>query len=100
MPCTRHTACQTTTRGHHDVGPGRAAYAGVMITLGVQFLSTPIYGIISDRVRRRPVYTWSAGLLVLFAFPFPYRRPDGQLMYFNRTATGPIRTGTEWTSRR
>ena len=50
--------------------PNSAAYAGVMIAAGVQFLITPVYGAISDRVGRRPVYMWGAGFLVLFAFPF------------------------------
>jgi MFS transporter, MHS family, shikimate and dehydroshikimate transport protein len=50
--------------------PNSAAYIGVMIAAGVQFLITPIYGAISDRVGRRPVYMWGAGFLVLFAFPF------------------------------
>lgn len=50
--------------------PNSAAYAGVMIAAGVQFLLTPIYGAISDRIGRRPVYMWGAGFLVLFAFPF------------------------------
>jgi MHS family shikimate/dehydroshikimate transporter-like MFS transporter len=50
--------------------PNSAAYAGVMIAAGAQFLITPIYGAISDRIGRRPVYMWGAGFLVLFAFPF------------------------------
>jgi MHS family shikimate/dehydroshikimate transporter-like MFS transporter len=50
--------------------PNSAAYAGVMVAAGVQFLISPVYGAISDRVGRRPVYMWGAGFLVLFAFPF------------------------------
>jgi MHS family shikimate/dehydroshikimate transporter-like MFS transporter len=50
--------------------PESAAYVGVMIAAAVQFLITPIYGAISDRVGRRPVYMFGAGFLVLFAFPF------------------------------
>jgi MFS transporter, MHS family, shikimate and dehydroshikimate transport protein len=50
--------------------PESAAYIGVMIAAAVQFLITPIYGAISDRVGRRPVYMFGAGFLVLFAFPF------------------------------
>ena len=41
-----------------------------MFAAGVQFLITPIYGATSDRIGRRPVYMFSAGFLVLFAFPF------------------------------
>jgi len=44
--------------------PNSAAYAGVMIAAGVRFLITPVYGAISDRVGRRPVYMWGAGFLV------------------------------------
>jgi MHS family shikimate/dehydroshikimate transporter-like MFS transporter len=50
--------------------PSSAAYAGVMIAAAMQFFISPIYGAISDRVGRRPVYMWGAGFLVLFAFPF------------------------------
>ncbi len=50
--------------------PNSAAFAGVMIAAAVQFLISPVYGAISDRVGRRPVYMWGAGFLVLFAFPF------------------------------
>ena len=46
------------------------AYAGVMIAAGVQFVATPLYGALSDRIGRRPVYMFGAGFLVLFAFPF------------------------------
>ncbi|MEJ7816194.1 MAG: MFS transporter [Rubrobacter sp.] len=50
--------------------PSSAAFAGVMIAAGAQFLITPVYGAISDRFGRRPVYMFGAGFLVLFAFPF------------------------------
>jgi MHS family shikimate/dehydroshikimate transporter-like MFS transporter len=46
------------------------AYAGVMIAAAVQFFISPVYGALSDRVGRRPVYMWGAGFLVLLAFPF------------------------------
>jgi MFS family permease len=41
-----------------------------MIAAAVQFFISPIYGALSDRVGRRPVYMWGAGFLVLLAFPF------------------------------
>jgi MFS transporter, MHS family, shikimate and dehydroshikimate transport protein len=46
------------------------AYAGVMIAAAVQFFISPVYGALSDRVGRRPVYMFGAGFLVLLAFPF------------------------------
>ena len=46
------------------------AYAGVMIAAAVQFFISPVYGALSDRVGRRPVYMFGAGFLVLMAFPF------------------------------
>ena len=46
------------------------AYFGVMIAAGVQFIVTPLYGALSDRVGRRPVYMFGAAFLVLLSFPF------------------------------
>jgi MHS family shikimate/dehydroshikimate transporter-like MFS transporter len=46
------------------------AYAGVMIAAAVQFFISPVYGALSDRLGRRPVYMFGAGFLVLLAFPF------------------------------
>src|ERR687896_130441 len=46
------------------------AYAGIMIAAAVQFFISPVYGALSDRVGRRPVYMFGAGFLVLLAFPF------------------------------
>ena len=43
---------------------------GVMLAAAVQFCLTPVYGAVSDRVGRRPVYMFGAAFLVLFAFPF------------------------------
>ena len=50
--------------------PTSVAYTGVMIAAAVQFFISPVYGALSDRVGRRPVYMWGAGFLVLLAFPF------------------------------
>jgi MFS family permease len=41
-----------------------------MIAAAVQFFISPVYGALSDRVGRRPVYMFGAGFLVLLAFPF------------------------------
>ena len=41
-----------------------------MLAAAVQFCITPVYGAVSDRIGRRPVYMFGAAFLVLFAFPF------------------------------
>ena len=46
------------------------AYFGVMIAAGVQFFVTPLYGALSDRIGRRPVYMFGAAFLLLLSFPF------------------------------
>ncbi len=56
------------------------AYAGVMIAAGVQFVATPLYGALSDRIGRRPVYMFGAGFLVLFAFPFFWLMDTGVVL--------------------
>lgn len=43
---------------------------GVLIGSAVQFFIIPVFGALSDRVGRRPVYLSGALLLALFAFPF------------------------------
>ena len=43
---------------------------GVMLAALVQFCLTPLYGALSDRIGRRPVYMFGAGLLALVGFPF------------------------------
>jgi MFS family permease len=43
---------------------------GVLLAAAVQFLVIPLFGILSDRVGRRPVYLGGAIALALFAFPF------------------------------
>ncbi len=43
---------------------------GVLLGSAVQFLVIPLFGALSDRLGRRPVYLGGAVFLALFAFPF------------------------------
>jgi MHS family shikimate/dehydroshikimate transporter-like MFS transporter len=43
---------------------------GVLIGSAVQFFVIPAFGILSDRIGRRPVYLGGAAALAVFAFPF------------------------------
>ncbi|REK06692.1 MAG: MFS transporter [Planctomycetota bacterium] len=47
-----------------------AILGGVLVASAVQFLVIPAFGMLSDRVGRRPVYLTGAAGLALFAFPF------------------------------
>ena len=42
----------------------------VLIASAVQFVVIPLFGLLSDRVGRRPVYLAGAGGMALYAFPF------------------------------
>lgn len=42
---------------------------GVMIAAAIQFFAVPVWGALSDRIGRRPVYLFGATFTLLFAFP-------------------------------
>ena len=50
--------------------PQNTILTGVWLAAAVQFFAIPTFGLLSDRVGRRPVYLGGAVFLILFAFPF------------------------------
>ncbi len=48
----------------------RTVLAGVWIAAAIQIVAIPAFGILSDRIGRRPVYLCGAMFLAVFAFPF------------------------------
>lgn len=46
------------------------ALVAVMVAAGLDFLAMPLYGLLSDRVGRRPVFIGGSVLFGLMAFPF------------------------------
>lgn len=50
--------------------PKTSVLNGVLIASAIQFLMIPVFGVLSDRIGRRPVYLGGAAALAAFAFPF------------------------------
>jgi MFS transporter, MHS family, shikimate and dehydroshikimate transport protein len=46
------------------------ALTGVLISAAIGIFSIPLFGALSDRVGRRPVYMFGSAFLALFSFPF------------------------------
>lgn len=57
--------------GSQQLGLAKATLLnGVLIASAVQLFAIPLFGALSDRIGRRPVYLGGALFLALFAFPF------------------------------
>ncbi|MGM7721752.1 MFS transporter [Metabacillus sp. Hm71] len=47
-----------------------ASLNGILIASAIGIVACPLYGALSDKIGRRPIYLFSAAFLVLFSFPF------------------------------
>jgi MFS family permease len=64
----------------HDIGLGlEAANLAILVSLIVATLLIPICGLVSDRVGRRPVMAFGAGLFILVSYPIFYLINTGSL---------------------
>ena len=50
--------------------PKNTILTGIWLAAAVQFFAIPVFGALSDRCGRRPIYLGGALFIVLFAFPF------------------------------
>jgi MHS family shikimate/dehydroshikimate transporter-like MFS transporter len=50
--------------------PESLALAGVLIGAGIEFFTIPLFGALTDRIGRRPVFMGGLIFCVLYAFPF------------------------------
>jgi MHS family shikimate/dehydroshikimate transporter-like MFS transporter len=64
---TVYSAIYVTTVLHL---PRSWALTGVLVAAATEFVTMPLFALLSDRVGRRPVYFFSVGFLALYAFPF------------------------------
>ncbi|MBX7210879.1 MAG: MHS family MFS transporter [Verrucomicrobiaceae bacterium] len=57
--------------GTQQIGLDKGALLdGVLLGSAVQLIAIPLFGALSDRIGRRPVYLGGASFLLIFAFPF------------------------------
>jgi MFS family permease len=54
---------------------------GILLASALQLVALPIYGALSDRLGRRPVYLFGAAMTVLWAYPFFVLVDTGSTMY-------------------
>ena len=60
--------------------PKRTVLLGVWIAAAIQMVAIPTFGLVSDRLGRRPVYLGGALFIGLFAFPFFWMVESGAVV--------------------